>query len=212
MSGPGRPVPRSSLEGDAPRVAPRLLGLLLVTDDVVGRIVEVEAYRQDDPASHTHRGRTDANATMFGPAGHLYVYLSHGLHHCANVVVGRSGEGAAVLVRAVEVVAGRATALTRREGRGERDPRLLAGGPGRLGQALALTRAHDGHDLLADGPGPRLRDDGHVVDHVAAGPRVGVRLAADLPWRFWATGSPAVSRYRRHPRAEPPGRGPAAPG
>lgn len=198
-----RPVDRAALEGDVDAVAPRLLGTVLSSRGVRGRIVEVEAYDEDDPASHTARGRTDGNATMFGPAGHLYVYLSHGLHHCANVVVGPAGVGAAVLIRAVEVVAGADTAIERRGGRGRDDARVLAGGPGRLGQALALTRADDGRDLLGDRHGPRLLDDGWRPAAVSRGPRVGVRLAPDVPWRWWVTSSPAVSRYRRHPGAGP---------
>ena len=195
-----RRAPRTWLERDPTEVAPSLLGLLLEANGVVGRIVEVEAYREDDPASHSHRGRTGANGTMFGPAGLLYVYLSHGLHHCANVVVGPAGVGAAVLVRAVEVVEGRDVAIARR-GRGSDDPRVLGGGPGRVGQLLGLSREHDGHDLLGPEAGPRLLDDGHAVGRIASGPRVGVRLGADAAWRWWVDGSAAVSRYRRHPGA-----------
>jgi len=197
----GEPVPAERLVGPVERVAPDLLGLLLVGRGLVARVVEVEGYDEDDPASHTHHGRTDANATMFGPPGRLYVYLSHGLHHCGNVAVGPRGVGAAVLLRALAVERGGPVALRRREGRGADDPRLLAGGPGRVGQVLALDRADDGLDLLDPGAGMVLRDDGQRPAHVVTGPRVGVRLAADRPWRWWVADHPAVSRYRRHPRA-----------
>lgn len=197
-------MPRAALAGPVEEVAPTLLGTLLVAAGVVGRIVEVEAYDEHDPASHSARGRTAANATMFGPPGHLYVYLSHGIHHCGNVVVSPEGRGAAVLVRSVEVETGRDLALARRSGRGATDARLLAGGPGRVGEVLALRRDHDGHDLLG-GVGPMLLSDGAPRGTVGRGPRVGVRLAADVPWRWWLRGSRAVSRYRRHPRATGPG-------
>lgn len=198
---PGMPVPAGRLVGPVEQVAVDLLGLLLVGRGLVARIVEVEGYDQDDPASHTHHGRTAANATMFGPPGRLYVYLSHGLHHCGNVVVGPEGTGAAVLLRALAVEHGAGVALERRDGRGADDARALAGGPGRVGQVLALDRGDDGLDLL-DPAGPLvLRDDGQRPDDVARGPRTGVRLAADRPWRWWVADHPAVSRYRRHPRA-----------
>lgn len=187
--------------------------MLLATRDLTARIVEVEAYAQDDPASHAARGRTAANATMFGPPGHLYVYLSHGLHHCANVSTGEEGRGEAVLVRAVEVLAGRDVALGRRGGRGRADPRTLGGGPGRVGQVLGVTREDDGTSVLGGGPVRLLAPVGGVDAPVRSGPRVGVRYAADRPWRWWLADSPAVSAYRRHPAAPPPvdGTGPAAP-
>lgn len=205
LVGATRPLDRAVLVGPVDDVAPRLLGVLLVAGGVVGRVVEVEAYDEEDPASHSSRGRTPGNATMFGRAGHLYVYLSHGLHHCANVVVGDEGRGAAVLLRAAAVVDGRATALARRGGRGADDPRLLAGGPGRLGAAFGLTRADDGVDLVAvGGGGPALLTDDRRVGRLRRGPRVGVRLAADRPRRWWVDDHPAVSAYRRHPLAPPP--------
>ena len=206
------PVERDALARPVDVFAPALLGSLLACRGVLGRVVEVEAYDESDPASHTHGGRTPSNATMFGPAGHLYVYVSHGIHLCANVVAGPAGAGEAVLLRAVEVVAGRGVALQRRSGRGADDARLLAGGPGRLGQAFGLRREDDGTDLLrpavadvrpgaAPDDGPRLLSDYWSPPEVGTGPRVGVRLAADAHRRWWVAGSPAVSRYRRHPRA-----------
>lgn len=198
-------VDRALLRADADVVAPRLLGLVLVAGPVVARIVEVEAYEQDDPASHAHRGRTPRNATMFGDAGHLYVYRSYGVHHCGNVVAGEEGTGAGCLVRSVEVLAGHDVARERRGGRGS-TPRDLGGGPGRVGQVLDLhSGTHDGLDLLdADSP-ITLRDPGTAAaaDDVAAGPRVGVTLAPDVAWRWWIRDHPAVSRYSRSPRAAP---------
>lgn len=164
---------------------------------VAVRITEVEAYDgQRDPGSHAYRGLTRRNATMFGPAGRLYVYLSHGLHHCANLVTGPEGDPGAVLLRAGEVVEGIAVARERRPRSTDRD---LARGPGRLGQALALT-------LADDGSVPDLTAPATAAAHTT-GPRVGLTLAADLPWRFWIPGDPHVSAYRRSPRA--PGAAPA---
>ncbi|MFP5310037.1 MAG: DNA-3-methyladenine glycosylase [Actinomycetes bacterium] len=201
-----RPFPRRRLVGDAPAVAHDLLGALVVRaepdgSETVVRLVEVEAYRQDDPASHTFRGETPGNATMFGEAGHLYVYFTYGMHHCANVVAGRAGEGAAVLLRAGVVLAGDAHVDARRPR--ARRPVERTGGPGRLAQALALDRTHDGVDLCDPTSPVRLATDGFApaAGAVVAGPRVGVRLAADTPWRFHLAGVAEVSRYARHPRA-----------
>lgn len=195
---------RALLE-DAPEVvAPRLLGALLVTDEVVARLVEVEAYGAQDPASHAVRGPTPGNATMFAGPGHLYVYVSYGVHQLGNVVVQPRGTGAAVLLRAVDVVAGREVALGRRGGHGRPPPRWLGGGPGRLGQVLDLrTERDDGLDLLAAASRVTLRTDDHAVGPIATGPRVGVTDAPDVPWRFWLADHPAVSRYTRSPRAAP---------
>ena len=184
-----------SLSGDVLDVAPRLLGAVLrhVTDagPVAVRVTEVEAYDgQGDPGSHAANGRTRRNATMFGPPGRLYVYFTYGMHHCCNVVVGPEGSASAVLLRAGEVVEGLDLA---RERRGSRD-RDLARGPARLCQALGIDLTHDGSDLThgavvlrpADGPATGVR----------TGPRVGLRHAADRPWRFWLDGDPSVSTYR----------------
>ncbi len=202
---PARLIDPSLLQGPAEEVAPRLLGLLLHGRGVTGRIVEVEAYGPDDPASHAARGRTPANATMFGPAGRLYVYTSYGIHRCANVTVGPDGTGAAVLLRAVAVEAGEEEALARRGAEAPRSPRWLGGGPGRLGQVFALdTRRDDGLDLLDPDADLTLRADGTTPDATSSGPRVGVSRAADVPWRFWWRDHPAVSRYARSPRAPAP--------
>lgn len=190
------------LGGDVLDVAPRLLGAHLVHADVTVRITEVEAYAGPaDPASHAFRGPTPRTTTMFGPSGRLYVYLSHGIHRCCNVVCGPDGEASAVLLRAGEVVAGQATAHDRR---GPVPTPRLARGPGNLCRALGIDLSHDGCDLAA-GPvllvaagaeratGPESGSE--IV--VARGPRVGVSSATKRPWRFWIEGDPTVSAYRR---------------
>ncbi len=165
---------------DAPEAAPLLLNRLLVNGDVTGRIIEVEAYMPDDPASHTYRGPTPRNAVMYQQAGSLYVYLIYGLHCCANVVTGPAGSGQAVLLRAVEPVSGLATML-RRRGR-----RPLADGPGKLCQAFGIDLGHNGLNLLGDGP-LRLADDGMAPpDRPLVGPRVGLSHGVETPWRFRA--------------------------
>ncbi len=151
-------------------------------------VVETEAYLPDDPASHSFRGRTPRNGTMFGPPGRLYGYRSYGIHWCANVVCSAEGLGAAVLLRALEPLSGIEVMRTRR---GLDDKRSLAAGPGRLTQALAITSEHDGADL---GVLPfELRAPEGSVD-VVASPRVGISRAADRPWRYSLAGSSFVSR------------------
>ena len=202
---PARLIDRELLLGPAEEVAPRLLGTLLVGRGITGRIVEVEAYGPDDPASHAARGRTAANATMFGPAGRLYVYTSYGIHRCANVVVAGDGVGAAVLLRAVALEAGEDVARQRRGASSPRPPRWVGGGPGKLGQVYDLvTRRDDGLDLLDPEAALTLRTDGTRPDGLSTGPRVGVSQAADVLWRFWWTDHPAVSRYSRSPCAPDP--------
>jgi DNA-3-methyladenine glycosylase len=169
---------------------------------VTVRISEVEAYAGErDPASHAFRGRTARNAVMFGPPGHLYVYFSYGMHHACNVVCGPDGTASGALVRAGEVVEGREVAR-RRRGERVRD-RDLARGPGRLAQALGLTLADRGADLFGAGP-VRLVLDAYPVTTVSCGPRVGVSVEADRPWRFWVAEDPYVSDYKRSPRAPLP--------
>jgi DNA-3-methyladenine glycosylase len=183
------------LTDSADQVAPRLLGAHLTHAGVTVRLTEVEAYDGgNDPASHAYRGRTTRNAVMFGPPGFLYVYFSYGMHWCANVVCGQDGRASAVLLRAGEVVAGEELAQERR---GERVPfRSLARGPACLTQALGIDREQDGLDL---------RDHLDIADDPAAevvrGPRVGISVAHDVPWRFWLRGEPTVSAYKRSPRA-----------
>ncbi len=183
-------------------VAPELIGRLLVVGDgperVAVRLTEVEAYSDEDPASHTYRGRTPRNEVMFGEPGHLYVYFSYGMHHCANVVSHLEGRSGGVLLRAGNVVDGVALARSRR-GRPSSD-HLLARGPGCLTQALGLSLVDGGSDLCKPSARIRLYDDGYRFE-VSSGPRVGVRLAADTPWRYWAAGERSVSAYKRSPRA-----------
>ncbi|MEU9509668.1 DNA-3-methyladenine glycosylase [Micromonospora sp. NPDC048170] len=187
------------LAGPVVPAARGLLGCRLTAGDVTVRITEVEAYAgtAGDPASHAHRGRTPRNAVMFGPAGHAYVYFTYGMHWCMNVVTGSDGEASAVLLRAGEVVDGVEAARARRPAvRRDVD---LARGPARLCAALGVDKSVYGRWLLGDGP-VRLRPvDVPVPEHaVAAGPRVGVTGAHDVPWRFWIAGDPTVSAYRRH--------------
>ncbi|MFU8874080.1 DNA-3-methyladenine glycosylase [Micromonospora sp. SL4-19] len=191
------------LAGPVVPAARGLLGCRLTGHGVTVRITEVEAYAgtAGDPASHAHRGRTPRNAVMFGPAGHAYVYFTYGMHWCANVVTGPDGEASGVLLRAGEVIDGLDVARSRRPAvRRDVD---LARGPARLCAALGIDRSVYGADLLGDGP-VRLRPPlGPVPEaSIAAGPRVGVTGAHDVPWRFWIAGDPTVSAYRRHvPRA-----------
>jgi DNA-3-methyladenine glycosylase len=176
-------------------VARDLLGRLLVRRlpeaVLIGRIVEAEAYQEDDPASHSYRGRTRRTEVMFGPPGHLYVYFTYGMHHCMNVVTGLEGEGSAVLLRAVEPLEGLEVMAARR---GMTEPRLLCAGPGRLTQALAIASGHNGIDLVAGDQmlimaGRRLPD-----RRVAIGPRVGVSVGLDRMWRFVDRDSAYLSR------------------
>lgn len=192
----GRPLPRSFFARPAEVVAPELLGRVLVRrcpdgTGLAARIVEVEAYAPDDPASHSFRGPTERNRTMFGPPGYLYVYFTYGMHHCMNVVTGRSGEGAAVLLRAAEPLEGLAGMAARR---GVSDPRLLCSGPARLAQAFGVTREHDGADLVR---GPELRIlEGEPVPpaRVSVTTRIGINHGTERPWRFLVAGDPFVSR------------------
>lgn len=179
------------LAGPVLEVAPRLLGAVLRRGDVAVRLTEVEAYDgPNDPGSHAYRGMTARNAVMFGPAGHLYVYFTYGMHYCCNVSCGPEGHPSAVLLRAGEVVEGLDTVRARRPRSTDRD---LARGPARLCQALGIDRADNGTDLAA---GPiRLEPAPRPEQRVATGPRVGLREAADRPWRFWVDGEPTVSRY-----------------
>ena len=166
-------------------VAPELIGATLLVDGVGGRIVEVEAYDRDDPASHAFRGPTPRNAAMFGPAGHAYVYRSYGVHWCLNIVC---ADASAALVRALEPTHG---LDVMRERRGLDDERLLCSGPGRLTEALGITGAHDGFrlgrppfELLARESPPAL----------ARGRRVGITKAPEREWRYGEAGSRYVSR------------------
>jgi DNA-3-methyladenine glycosylase len=170
------------------QVAPELIGCTLLVAGVGGLIVEVEAYDQEDPASHGFRGETARNRAMFGPPGHAYVYRSYGIHWCLNLVCEDEGVAAAVLLRALEPTCGVEEMRARR---GLDEPRLLAAGPGRLCQALGVTREHDG--LPLDRPPFELAARKGAPE-IVSGPRVGITRAADLPWRYGLAGSPYLSR------------------
>ena len=174
-------------------VAPDLIGVTLLVDGVGGRIVEVEAYDQEDPASHAFRGRTARNASMFGPPGHADVYRSYGIHWCLNLVCGGEGDAEAVLIRALEPTNG---IKRQRARRGVEDVRGLCSGPGKLCQALGITSEHDG--LPLDRAPFRLeeRDD---VPEIVTGPRVGITEATELSWRYACSGSRFLSRPVRAP-------------
>lgn len=172
-------------------VAPDLIGVTLLVDGVGGKIVEVEAYEQDDPASHGYRGRTASNASMFGPPGHAYVYRSYGVHWCLNLVCGGEGDPEAVLVRALEPTVGIAE---QRRRRGTSDLRSLCSGPGKLCQSLGITRDHDGRPL--DTP-PFRMERRREVPEIATGPRIGITRATELSWRYGVAGSPFLSRALR---------------
>jgi DNA-3-methyladenine glycosylase len=200
----GQPL-REFLAGDARQLAPLLLGAILTHQSRDGavsvRLTEVEAYLgpedslHPDPGSHTYRGPTPRNAPMFGPAGHLYVYFTYGMHHCTNIVCGPEGTASALLLRAGEIVDGVELAQLRRTT--SRSPADLARGPARLAKALGLTTADSGRDALAPPFGlvlPSL-----PAPSVSSGPRVGVSGAGgtdQYSWRFWITGDPTVSQYK----------------
>ena len=192
-----RQLTRQELAVDPVDAAKLLLGCVLEAGEVRVRLVEVEAYRGgDDPASHCYRGRTQRNEVMFGPAGHLYVYFVYGMHFCANVVSLTDGVPGAVLLRAGEVTDGLEVARSRRPA--SRSDAELAKGPARLTSVLGLTREHNGIDLTdPDSPVRLLAGDPAPAGSVVTGPRVGVAVAMEVPWRFRIDGSPAVSSYRR---------------
>jgi DNA-3-methyladenine glycosylase len=169
-------------------VAPELIGAILLVDGVGGRIVEVEAYDQDDPASHGFRGRTARTAAMFGPPGHAYVYRSYGIHWCLNLVCAEEERAEAALVRALEPTAGLAAM---RERRSLEADRALCSGPGKLCQALGITRVLDG---LALDEAPFELFARHGEPTLAVGPRIGITRAVEQPWRYGLAGSPFLSR------------------
>jgi DNA-3-methyladenine glycosylase len=184
----GRRLGRAFFARSVHDVAPDLVGVTLLVDGVGGRIVEVEAYDQEDPASHGFRGRTARNASMFGPPGHAYVYRSYGIHWCLNLVCEEEGTAAAALVRALEPTHG----LDRMRARRSTDnTRLLCAGPGRLCEALGVTREHDG--LVLDEAPFELRPRARTVEVVVA-PRIGITRAAERRWRYLLAGSRYLSR------------------
>ena len=177
-------------------VAPELIGASLMFKGVGGIIVEVEAYHHTDPAAHSFNGKTERNAVMFGPPGYAYVYRSYGIHWCVNFVCEAEGSASAVLIRALAPTEG-LPAMRRR--RGLREERLLCSGPGRVCEALAITRAQNG--LPLDAPPFELRQ-AAKPPAIAFGPRIGISKAVDHPWRFGLAGSPHLSRP--FPRTSPP--------
>ena len=214
-----RPLPRALFARPAPTVAPDLLGCVITHETAAGVVAvalsEVEAYAGEaDPASHAFRGRTARNAVMYGPPGHLYVYFTYGMHFCMNLVCAPPGRASAVLLRSGRIIDGVPLARARRAaGPGSPGTVLrdvdLARGPARLCQALGIDRSHDGADLCDPAAPLRVQAASAPVPAAAitAGPRVGVSRAADIAWRFWITGDPAVSAYRayapRRVRAKP---------
>lgn len=183
-----RQLKPADFEGDSHSVAQLLIGAVLLVDGVGGRIVETEAYDREDPASHSYSGPTPRNQSMFGPPGRAYVYRSYGIHWCLNFVCREKGHGAGVLIRAIEPLAG----IERmQERRGVQDLRLLCSGPGRVGQALGITREHDG--LRLDRAPFQVLAAGEQHE-IVAGPRIGISKAADVPWRFALRGSRFLSR------------------
>jgi len=208
-----QPVPRRFYDRDPKVVAPQLLGKILVRRQgrklLAGRIVEVEAYLgEDDPASHAFRGATDRNRVMFGPPGFAYVYFTYGMHYCANVTCLGGGTPGAILIRALEPIAGiEEMALNRDlnlslETEHVRVLRALTSGPARLCEALDITRTRDdGKDLSSPKSDLWIASDRSRYGAIACGPRVGITQAADWPLRFYVVGNPFVSgpKIRRAP-------------
>jgi DNA-3-methyladenine glycosylase len=187
-----RPIRRSFFARSVHAVAPELIGATLTFKGIGGVIVEVEAYHHTDPAAHSFNGRTERNAVMFGPAGCAYVYRSYGIHWCLNFVCEQVGSASAVLVRALEPLVGIETMYERRKRYTKTlTERLLCSGPGRLGEALGITGAHNG--LALDEAPFEIFARGEKVE-VAVGPRIGLTKAAELPWRYGLKGSRFVSR------------------
>ena len=213
-------MPREFFARPSVPVAPDLLGCVLEHQTEAGlvavELTEVEAYAgASDPASHAYRGKTARNAVMFGPPGHAYVYFTYGMHFCVNLVCLGNGSASAVLLRAGRIIEGEELARARRTGgprgvRGDGSPREnkaipfrdLARGPARLCQALDIDRSLDGADVCVPDSPLRMRwpDAGTTARSaerkVASGPRVGISVAAEVPWRFWIEGEPTVSAYR----------------
>jgi DNA-3-methyladenine glycosylase len=188
-----QPVDPQWATGEALALAPRLLGMLIRCGECVGRINEVEAYHQFDPASHSYRGPTLRNRSMFLKGGHWYVYLSYGIHHCLNLVTGPEGDGQAILIRGVHPELGMDTMRARR---GVQIPEhRLVDGPGKLCAAFAIDRSFDG--LGMDLEGLSLWTDGYQPKRVLQSPRIGISKAVDYPWRYRIpTESPAGGRRK----------------
>ena len=203
-------IPREFFARPSVQVAPELLGCVLehqTADGLVAvELTEVEAYMgAEDPASHSYRGKTARNAVMFGPPGHAYVYFTYGMHFCVNLVCLLQDSASAVLLRAGRVVEGEELARARRTRGAVPVPfRNLARGPARLCQATAIDRSQDGADVCTAGLPLRVRwgQPGTVTTarsdlrKISSGPRVGISVATEVPWRFWLEGDPTVSAYK----------------
>lgn len=194
----GPRLPRAFFARPSTEVAPELLGRILVRvlpdgTRLAARLVEVEAYAPNDPASHAYRGPTPRNLVMFGPPGHLYVYFTYGMHFCSNVVTATEGVGSAVLLRAAEPLDGLDAMAERR---GVDGPRLLCSGPGRLTQALGIARPENGVDLVREGSLHLRAGEPVPGARVARSSRVGVNVGAERRWRFYERGSTFVSPGR----------------
>ena len=198
-----RPLPLTFYDRPVLQVATGLLGCVLVRHfrrtTMIGRIVEVEAYRQDDPASHSFTGQTERNEVMFGPGGFLYVYFTYGMHFCANVVTGKEGSGAAVLIRAVEPILGLDHMARRRFGshkvRSEKDLLNLTRGPARFCQAFHITGSDNGTDLRSE----KIfiaKPDSRRLPRIARSGRIGIRHAQEKKWRFYIRENGWVSKER----------------
>jgi DNA-3-methyladenine glycosylase len=192
-------IPREFYDRPATEVAPDLLGCVLRHGSVAVELSEVEAYMgRDDPASHSYRGQTPRNAVMFGPPGYSYVYFTYGMHFCVNLVCGPGHTPTAVLLRAGRIVAGEELARSRRPS--SRRDSDLASGPARLCQALGIDLSQNGSDVC-EGAEPQLAVTSTTDSSdrkIRRGPRVGISVAAELPWRYWIDGDPTVSAYRAH--------------
>lgn len=189
--------PLDFLNRPASSAAPLLLGCVIerVVDGMrlTARIVETEAYDQSDVASHSYRGRTPRTQVMFGRAGHLYVYFTYGIHYCCNIVTGPEGHGAAVLIRAVEPLAGQDIMRTLRNGRGGHE---LTNGPAKFCQAFAINKSMNGHDLAKTPLRLIIPDEfpAYRADQVVQTTRIGISRGHDVPWRFYVRGNPYVSK------------------
>ena len=184
----GKPLKRAFFARSVHEIAPDLIGTTLLVDGVGGIIVEVEAYHHTEPAAHSYRGPTPRNSVMFGPPGFIYVYRSYGIHWCVNFVCEEAGSASAVLIRALEPTHG---IPTMRRRRGLHDERALCSGPGKLTEALGITREHNG--LALDAPPFALHASKATVD-VVSGIRIGLTKAVDLPWRYGLKGSKFLSK------------------
>lgn len=175
-------------------VAPLLLGCVLERTiegrTLRGRIVETEAYDQADVASHSYRGKTPRTEVMFGPAGHLYVYFTYGMHYCCNIVTGSAGHGAAVLIRAVEPLEGEDVMGELRGGKGGVE---LTNGPAKFCQAFAIDREMNGQDLQEE-PLKLIIPENRLVEKIVQTTRIGISQGKDVPWRFYIKNNPHVSK------------------